>query len=118
MVNAEGAVRGLFVSTHLDVETDVRTAQVAGHEVLKADLRTEEGIAAAMRFFARVPDLPAGVVPVLAREPGRRFTDVIIAGDGPMNWVSVVNTAIAGVLRAASSEIVVEPHDHSRKDPS
>ncbi len=81
------------LGTHLDTRTEVLTARVAGHDVLKADLGTEDGVAEAMRFFARVLDLPAGVTPVLAREPGRRFTDANALGDVPMNWLSLVNLA-------------------------
>ncbi|ANZ43499.1 hypothetical protein BBK82_42810 [Lentzea guizhouensis] len=94
------------LDTHFDVETEVLTARVAGHEVLKADLGTEEGAATATRFFARVLDLPAGVVPVLAREPGRRFTDANVAGDGPMNWVSLVNLASVRDLESRTGTTV------------
>ncbi|MDX3658944.1 MOSC domain-containing protein [Streptomyces sp. ID05-26A] len=94
------------VDTHFDAETDVLVARVAGNEVLKADLSTDEGVAATMRFFARVLDLPAGVVPLLAREPGRRFTDATVAGDGPMNWVSVINLASVRDLESRTGATV------------
>jgi uncharacterized protein YcbX len=81
------------LDTHFDPETDVLTARVAGHEVLEADLSTEDGRDDAVRFFTRVLDLPSGAAPLFAREAGRRFTDAAAAGDGPMNWLSLVNLA-------------------------
>jgi uncharacterized protein len=92
------------LDTHLD--TDVLTARVAGHEVLKADLSTEEGRDDAVRFFTRVLDLPPGVAPVLAREPGRRFTDAAAAGDGPMGWISLVNLASVRDLESRTGTAV------------
>ncbi|MGM1058268.1 MOSC domain-containing protein [Saccharothrix sp. Mg75] len=77
--------------THLDVGTGELTVRVAGHEVLTAHL--EEDREELLAFFARVLDLPEGVLPVPAAEEGRRFTDVASAGDGPMHWVSLLNLA-------------------------
>ncbi len=94
------------IDTHLDVRTRVLTARVAGHDVLKADLGTRDGVGEAMRFFARVLDLPAGVTPLLAREPGRRFTDANALGDGPMNWLSVLNLASVRDLEARTGTTV------------
>jgi uncharacterized protein len=94
------------LDTHLDPETDVLTARVAGHDVLEADLSTEDGRDDAVRFFTRVLDLPARVTPVLAREAGRRFTDAAAAGDGPMSWVSLVNLASVRDLEARTGTVV------------
>ncbi|WP_177221109.1 MOSC domain-containing protein [Lentzea xinjiangensis] len=94
------------LDTHLDVESDVLTVRVAGHDVLKADLGTAEGAGAAVRFFTRVLDLPAGTAPVLAREPGRRFTDANALGDGPMNWLTVVNLASVRDLEARTGTTI------------
>jgi uncharacterized protein YcbX len=94
------------LDTHLDTETDVLTARVAGHDVLNADLSTEEGRDSAVRFFTRVLDLPAGAAPLLAREAGRRFTDAAAAGDGPMNWVSLVNLASVRDLESRTGTVV------------
>lgn len=94
------------VDTRFDAGTEVLVARVAGHEVLKADLGTEEGVGEAMRFFARLLDLPAGVVPVLAREPGRRFTDATAAGDGPMNWISMINLSSVRDLESRTGAAV------------
>jgi uncharacterized protein YcbX len=94
------------LDTHLDTETDVLTARVAGHEVLTADLSSAEGRDDAVRFFTRVLDLPAGVTPVLAREAGRRFTDAAPAGDGPMNWLSLVNLASVRDLERRTGAVV------------
>ncbi|MCO1660687.1 MOSC domain-containing protein [Pseudonocardia humida] len=94
------------IDTHLDTQTDVLTARVAGHDVLDADLSTEEGRDDAVRFFARVLDLPAGVAPLLAREAGRRFTDAAAAGDGPMNWLSLVNLASVRDLESRTGTAV------------
>ncbi|WP_434444052.1 MOSC domain-containing protein [Lentzea sp. E54] len=94
------------LGTHLDVRTEVLTARVAGHDVLKADLRTENGVADAVRFFARVLDLPPGVAPVLAREPGRRFTDANALGDGAMHWLSVINLASVRDLESRTGTTV------------
>jgi uncharacterized protein YcbX len=96
------------LDTHLDTRTDVLTARVAGHEVLKADLSSEDGRDTAVRFFARVLDLPPGVTPLLAREAGRRFTDAAAAGDGPMNWLSLVNLASVRDL-ASRTGTAVDP---------
>jgi uncharacterized protein YcbX len=94
------------LDTHLDTETDVLTARVAGHDVLKADLGTGEGRDDAVRFFTRVLDLPPGVAPLLAREPGRRFTDAAAAGDGPMDWISLVNLASVRDLESRTGTVV------------
>jgi uncharacterized protein len=94
------------LDTHLDTETDVLTARVAGHDVLEADLSTEEGRADAVRFFTRVLDLPVGVAPLLARESGRRFTDAAAAGDGPMGWISLVNLASVRDLESRTGTVV------------
>ncbi|MET0134739.1 MAG: MOSC N-terminal beta barrel domain-containing protein [Kibdelosporangium sp.] len=94
------------LDTHLDTRTDVLTARVAGHDVLKADLSTEEGRADAVRFFTRVLDLPVGVAPLLARESGRRFTDAAAAGDGPMDWISLVNLASVRDLESRTGTVV------------
>jgi uncharacterized protein YcbX len=94
------------LDTDLDTETEVLTARVAGHDVLEADLSTEEGRDDAVRFFTRVLDLPAGVAPLLAREPGRRFTDAAGAGDGPMDWISMVNLASVRDLESRTGAVV------------
>jgi uncharacterized protein YcbX len=94
------------LDTYLDPETDVLTARVVGHEVLKADLGTEGGRDHAVRFFARVLDLPPGGTPLLAREPGRRFTDAAVAGDGPMDWISMVNLASVRDLESRTGTVV------------
>ncbi len=88
---AEARLAGL--DTHLDGATDVLTAAVRGHRVLTADLSHEQGREDALAFFARVLDLPDGVLPVLARDPGRRFTDCAPDSDRAMEFVSVVNLA-------------------------
>jgi len=94
------------LDTHLDTDTGVLTARVVGREVLAADLGTEEGRDRAARFFAGVLDLPPGAAPVLARERGRRFTDAAAAGDGPMDWISVVNLASVRDLESRTGAVV------------
>jgi uncharacterized protein YcbX len=94
------------LDTHLDTGTDVLTTRVANHDVLKADLSTQEGRGNAVRFFTRVLDLPEGVAPMLAREPGRRFTDAAAAGDGPMEWISLVNLASVRDLESRTGTVV------------
>ncbi|WP_432484098.1 MOSC domain-containing protein [Kineococcus esterisolvens] len=79
--------------THLDTATGVFTVAVREHEVLRADLRTGEGVRRVLELFARVLDLPAGVLPVWAHEEGRRFTDTAPGGDEAMELVSVLNLA-------------------------
>ncbi|WP_218133738.1 hypothetical protein [Lentzea fradiae] len=55
-------------------------------------------------------DLSEGQERVLAREPGRRFTDANALGDGPMNWLTALGlVGSPACLRAASAEIVVGP---------
>jgi uncharacterized protein len=94
------------LDTHLDTDTGVLTVRVAGHGVLAADLGTEAGRDRAARFFAVVLDLPPGTGPLLAREPGRRFTDAAVAGDGPMNWISMVNLASVRDLGSRTGTVV------------
>ncbi len=79
--------------THLDTATGIFTVAVREHEVLCADLRTGEGVQRVLELFARVLDLPAGVLPVWAHEEGRRFTDTAPGGDEAMELVSVLNLA-------------------------
>jgi len=66
---------------------------VQGHPVLEADFATAEGRAEFVELYARVADLPDGVRPVLAEQPGYNFTDN--ANDGPrmMNTISLINRA-------------------------
>ncbi|GAB3264622.1 MOSC domain-containing protein [Kineococcus gypseus] len=79
--------------TRLDTATGVLAVAVREHEVLRADLRTEQGVRAVLELFARVLDLPAGVLPVWAHEEGRRFTDTAPGGEEAMELVSVLNLA-------------------------
>ncbi|MGI4895245.1 MAG: MOSC domain-containing protein [Janthinobacterium lividum] len=88
---AEERLAGL--QTHLDVVTGVFTVAVRGHEVLHVDLGSDVGRQGLLDFFARVLDLPDGVVPVLARDEGRRFTDTAPTSDREMNFVSLLNLA-------------------------
>ncbi|MFE3460622.1 MOSC domain-containing protein [Nocardiopsis aegyptia] len=81
------------LDTRLDTATGVLRVSVRGHEVLAADLGEPEGVAEATAFFARVLDLPEGARPLLAREEGRRFTDVAKYSDAMMNTVSLINVA-------------------------
>jgi uncharacterized protein len=94
------------LDTYLDTDTHVLTARVAGHDVLEADLNTEEGRDRAVRFFTRVLDLPAGVTPLLGREPGRRFTDAAVAGDEAMDWISMVNLASVRDLESRTGTVI------------
>lgn len=86
---AEARLAGL--STHLEPTSGVYTVDVRGHRVLTADLGTDEGLAELRSFYARVLDLPPGTEPVVAREPGRRFTDTAHGSDRAMEFVSFVN---------------------------
>lgn len=67
------------------------TVEVQGHEVLTADLDDDLGRAEISTFFGRVLDLDAEELPVVASEPGRRFTDVSVVSDGLMNAISFIN---------------------------
>ena len=64
-----------LIGLQTSVRDDVLTVRVRGHVVLTVDLDTAEGRASAGAFFARALDLPAGEEPVLARQPGIRWTD-------------------------------------------
>ena len=88
---SEARLAGL--RTHLDTATGAFTVAVREHEVLRADLRTGEGVQRVLELFARVLDLPPGVRPVWAHEEGRRFTDTAPGGDAAMELVSVLNLA-------------------------
>ncbi|GHH27730.1 MOSC domain-containing protein [Lentzea cavernae] len=94
------------IITHYNPDTEILTAEVAGHQVLNTDLSTTEGTDEATRFFTRVLDLPPDQNPVLAREPNRRFTDANAAGDGPMNWVSLINLASLRDLEARTGTTI------------
>ncbi|WP_440711379.1 MOSC domain-containing protein [Herbiconiux sp. YIM B11900] len=85
------------LQTQLD-DGSVLTVSVGGHPVLRADLDTGRGRVQAEEFFARVLDLPPGAEPVVARESGRRFTDVSVVSDAMMNAVSFVNLASVRAL--------------------
>lgn len=101
---AEARLAGL--DTHLDGATHVLTADVRGHRVLTADLSQQGGREAALAFFARVLDLPEGVLPVLARDGGRRFTDSAPDSDRAMEFVSVINLAsVADFSRRVGAEV-------------
>ena len=88
---AEERLAGL--DTHLEPTTGRFTVRVRDHLVLDAGLGDDDGVAAVLAFFARVLDLPPGVRPVHAVEPGRRFTDVAVGSDVLMNAVSFLNLA-------------------------
>ncbi|WP_337061855.1 MOSC domain-containing protein [Kineococcus sp. G2] len=87
----EARLAGL--TTRLEAATGAFTVAVRGHEVLRADLRTGEGVQRVLELFARVLDLPPGELPVWAHEEGRRFTDTAPGGDRAMELVSVLNLA-------------------------
>jgi uncharacterized protein YcbX len=95
-----------LVGLQSSVRDDVLSVRVRGHEVLTADLDSTEGRAAAGAFFARALDLPAGEEPVLARQPGIRWTDAAPDGGAFMNAVSIVNLAsVRALAHAAGAEI-------------
>jgi uncharacterized protein YcbX len=81
------------LAARFDPETRLMRVTVQGHPVLEADLGTDAGRAEFVELYARVADLPDGVRPVLAEQPGYNFTDN--ANDGPrmMNTISLVNRA-------------------------
>jgi uncharacterized protein len=88
---AEARLAGL--TTHLDTATGQFSVDVRGHRVLTVDLDSEDGVARLRAFYARVLDLPRGTEPVLARDPGRRFTDTAHNSDRQMEFVSFLNLA-------------------------
>lgn len=79
------------LATQVEPEGETLVVRVRGHEVLRASLDAPEGRGEAQRFFARVLDLPEGSEPLVAREPGRRFTDVSVVSDALMHAVSFMN---------------------------
>jgi uncharacterized protein YcbX len=81
------------LTTHLDPATGEYTVDVRGHRVLTVDLGTDAGVAELKAFYARVLDLPPGSEPVVARDPGRRYTDTAHDSDEAMELVSVLNLA-------------------------
>jgi uncharacterized protein YcbX len=81
------------LTTHLDVDTLVLTIQVRGHEVLTADLGTDAGVLQLREFSARVLDLPAGSLPVFAKQDGYNFSDSAKASRQLMNSLSFINLA-------------------------
>lgn len=100
----EARLAGL--QTHLDGDSGVLTVDAGGQRLLTADLGTEAGRADAAALLARVLELPAGVVPVVAREDGRRFTDMAPDSDRAMEFVSIINLAsVADLGRRAGVEV-------------
>ncbi|MEU3269871.1 MOSC N-terminal beta barrel domain-containing protein [Saccharomonospora sp. NPDC006951] len=91
MLARDARLAGL--GTHFDAPTNRLTVAVREHEVLSADVSTEEGERAVTAFFGRVLDCDPERPPVLARERDRRFTDVSVVSDGMMNAVSIINMA-------------------------
>ncbi|ASR35977.1 hypothetical protein BAY61_14300 [Prauserella marina] len=81
------------LGTHFDARSNRLTVAVRGHEVLSADVSTEDGERAVTAFFGRVLDCDPALPPVLARERDRRFTDVSVVSDSMMNAVSIINLA-------------------------
>ncbi len=79
---------------------------VGGHTVLDADLESEQGREDVSAFFARMLDLPADRAPVIAREPGRRFTDVSVVSDPMMNAVSFINLASVRALEERTGTVI------------
>jgi uncharacterized protein YcbX len=81
------------LAARFDPETGRMRVTVQGHPVLEADLGTAEGRQEFVELYSRVADLPDGVRPVLAQQPGYNFTDN--ANDGPrmMNTISLINRA-------------------------
>lgn len=57
----------------------------------RASLDTAEGREATAIFLARHLGLPDGVIPDVAKQRDRRYTDVARRGDEPMHWVSIIN---------------------------
>lgn len=74
-----------------DAGTDTVRVFVREHAVLVCDLGDADGRAEFARFFARVLDLPAGRVPLLAT--GRRFTDAAALDEPMAETVSLINLA-------------------------
>lgn len=89
MLARDARLAGLTTRTEPEGETLV--IQVRGHEVLRTSLSTLDGRRTAQRFFARVLDLPEGSTPLVAHEPGLRFTDVSVVSHALMHAVSFIN---------------------------
>ncbi|WP_139803714.1 MOSC domain-containing protein, partial [Mycobacterium avium] len=98
------------ITTNLDVHSRVLEVKVRQHVVLHEDLATRAGVRAVERFFARILDCPDEAEPILAREPGRRFTDAAIKSDTLMNAVSIINLDSIRDLSRRSERVI----DHRR----
>jgi uncharacterized protein YcbX len=81
------------LATRFDPQSRTLSVTVQGHPVLDAELSTQEGRDAFVELYARVADLPEGVRPVLAEQPGYNFTDNAKDGAVMMNSISLINTA-------------------------
>ncbi|WP_205687532.1 MOSC domain-containing protein [Cellulomonas endophytica] len=84
----------------------VLTLEDDGAPTLRADLATDQGRAAAGRFVARVLGLADGTTPVVAHEPGLRFTDAAVDGPELMEAVSLLNLASVADLAARAGSPV------------
>lgn len=85
------------VQTHLH-DDKLLSVEVSGHLALTADLDTDDGQQSVRAFFTRILDLPAGAEPVVAREPGLRFTDNAELSESMMETVSLINLASVRAL--------------------
>jgi len=108
MLARDARLAGL--TTHVEPEGETLVVQVRGHDVLRTSLGTPDGRRTAQRFFARVLDLPDGSEPLVAHEPGRRFTDVSVVSDALMHAVSFINLQS---IRALEEQVGV-PIDPAR----
>jgi uncharacterized protein YcbX len=81
------------LAARFDPQSRTVRVTVQGHPVLEADLSTEAGRAEFVELYARVVDLPDGVRPLLAEQPGYNFTDNAKNGARMMNTISLINLA-------------------------
>lgn len=79
------------LDTFLDLETRSLTVRQDGATVLEEDLRTNDGIAATVDFFAALLGLRQDERPVFAEGGDNRFTDVSVVSKEMMNAVSLIN---------------------------
>ncbi|MFT3874872.1 MAG: MOSC domain-containing protein [Propioniciclava sp.] len=97
------------VRTFLD-DDDRLTLWVQEHVVLDGvDLCDPAGREAVSVFFGRLLDLPRSSFPVIARQKGRRFTDIAPSSDEKMNAISLINLASVRDLAERAGVEAINP---------
>ncbi|MCB8883671.1 MOSC domain-containing protein [Acidisoma cellulosilytica] len=89
------------LQTHFSEQTSILTIQQNGRDVMKTNLSSDEGRAAAETFFTDFAGLAARGRIRLVDAPGHKFTDVSVVSPVMMRAISVINLATVRSLESA-----------------